>query len=61
MVGKDLEELKRKYRQSFYYEEIQMFLVPLKQVCLAYGKAQLIIISLIGAVCTLGFWLAGWE
>ncbi|MBQ3600413.1 MAG: AI-2E family transporter [Lachnospiraceae bacterium] len=59
MVGKDLEELKRKYRQSFYYEEIQMFLVPLKQVCLAYGKAQLIIISLIGAVCTLGFWLAG--
>ena len=58
MVGKDLEELKKKYRQSFFYEEIQMFAVPLKQVCLAYGKAQLILISLIATVCILGFWLA---
>ena len=59
MVVKDMEELREKYRNSIFYEDIHALLRPLTQVGFAYAKAQGIIIFLVACVCVIGFYLTG--
>ena len=59
MVVKDMEELRQKYRNSIFYEDIHALLRPLTQVGFAYAKAQGIIIFLVACVCVIGFYLTG--
>lgn len=59
MFVKDREELQEKYRNSFFYDEIQRLLTPITKVGAAYIKAQGIILSLVSITCIAGFRFAG--
>lgn len=59
MIVKDMDSLKEKYRESIFYEDMQALLSPLTKVGFAYGKAQLILISMVAGVCIVGFWVTG--
>lgn len=59
MFVKDREELWKKYRESFFYEEIHRLVTPLSKVGVAYLKAQGIILLLVSITCIAGYWLAG--
>lgn len=54
MILKDMDEIREEYEQSRFYKQIHPIADYLSKVGFAYLKAQMIIISLITMVCTLG-------
>lgn len=53
------EEVREQYHNCLFYEDIEKLLRPLTKVGFAYLKAQVIIISIVTAVCAVGFYFTG--
>lgn len=56
---KNMNELKESFRNNIFYEDLRKILKPLTNVGFAYIRAQLIIISIVSVVCSIGFYLVG--
>lgn len=57
MIIKDMDELKKNYEDSWIYEQIHPVTGRLSGAGFAYLRAQMIIISIITAVCSFGLFL----
>lgn len=56
---KSRDELQESFRNNIFYEDLKKILKPLTNVGFAYIRAQLIIISIVSVVCSVGFYLVG--
>lgn len=59
LIIKDMDELKIIYQESWIYRHGSKVFEGLGEIGMAYGKAQLIIMSILFAVCSGGFILIG--
>lgn len=56
---KSREELRESFRKNIFYDDLKKILKPLTDVGFAYVRAQVIIISIVSVVCSIGFYLVG--
>lgn len=59
LIVKDMEELRIIYEESFLYRHGKKIFQGLSEIGMAYGKSQLIIMSIVFIICTLAFFLIG--
>lgn len=59
LIIKDMDELKIIYEESWVYQHGSKVFKGLGEIGMAYGKAQLIIMSVVFSVCSVGFILIG--
>ena len=55
----EMDSVKRKVRESSVLRGVRRIARRLKETTITYLKAQLVIMGVIGLICTLGFWLMG--
>lgn len=56
---KSREEIQENIRNNIFYEDLKKILKPLTNVGFAYIRAQVIIISIVSVVCSIGFYFVG--
>lgn len=56
---KDIEKIKKQAREYTAFRGIGRIAGRLKKTVITYFKAQAVIVILVGAVCSVGFWLMG--
>lgn len=59
LIVKDMDELRIIYEESWAYRHGSKIFKGLGEIGMAYGKAQLIIMSVVFASCSVGFFLIG--
>lgn len=59
LIVKDMDELKIIFEESWFYRRGSKVFEGMAEMGMAYGKAQLIIMSIIFTVCSIGFLIMG--
>lgn len=59
LILSDMENLRKKVREYSWLTGVYRAAIRLKKTTVTYLKAQAVIIGMVAAVCTVGFWMMG--
>ncbi len=61
LLAKDYQEIVAVFRRQTYARRLVQIYDKTVRMILSYGKAQIIIMSVIGGICSVGFWRMGYS